>query len=99
MPSGPALTYEGQCNGVITEEIRGGGGFGYDPVFLFEQYGKTFAELSMQEKNIISHRGKALSELKSEINKVLKWIDQRLLEEKPKKPDHSQFSHNDWSAS
>jgi len=99
VPSGPALTYEGQCNGIITEEIRGQGGFGYDPVFLFQEYGKTFAELSLQEKNVISHRGKALAEFKSEINKVIKWLEQRLLEEKPQKPDHSQFSHNDWSTS
>jgi XTP/dITP diphosphohydrolase len=98
VPSGPALTYEGQCNGIITNEYRGSGGFGYDPVFLYEEFGKTFAELSIQEKNVISHRGKTLAEFKSEIQKVMKWIDQRLLEEKPQKPDHSIFSHNDWSA-
>jgi XTP/dITP diphosphohydrolase len=97
VPSGPALTYEGECHGIITEEIRGSGGFGYDPVFLFEEYGKTFAELTLQEKNVISHRGKALAEFKSEITKVMKWLEQRLLEEKPPKPDHSQFSDNDWS--
>jgi XTP/dITP diphosphohydrolase len=99
VPSGPALTYEGECNGIIIDEKRGNLGFGYDPVFFFEEYGKTFAELSMQEKNSISHRGKALSEFKSEIKMVLKWIDQRLLEEKPQKPDHSLFSNNDWSSS
>jgi XTP/dITP diphosphohydrolase len=98
VPSGPALTYEGQCNGIIIDEHRGSGGFGYDPVFLFEELGKTFAELSMQEKNAISHRGKALAEFKSEIHKVMKWIEQRLLEEKPKKPDHNLFVQNDWSA-
>jgi XTP/dITP diphosphohydrolase len=99
VPSGPALTYEGECHGIITEEPRGQGGFGYDPVFLFEEYGKTFAELSPEEKNVISHRGKALAEFKSEIDKIMKWLEQRLLEEKPPKPDHSQFSHNDWSTS
>jgi XTP/dITP diphosphohydrolase len=98
VPSGPALTYEGQCDGIIIDEYRGSGGFGYDPVFLFEEFGKTFAELSMQEKNTISHRGKALAEFKSEIHKVMKWIEQRLLEEKPKKPDHNLFVKNDWSA-
>jgi XTP/dITP diphosphohydrolase len=97
VPSGPALTYEGQCHGIITDEPRGQGGFGYDPVFLFEEYDKTFAELSLEEKNIISHRGKAMAEFKSEIDKILKWLEQRLLEEKPPKPDHSLFSHNDWS--
>ena len=99
VPSGPALTYEGECHGRITEEMRGIGGFGYDPVFLFEEYGKTFAELTLQEKNVISHRGKALAEFKAEITKVMKWLEQRLLEEKPPKPDHSQFSDNDWSRS
>ena len=97
VPSGPALTYEGRCDGVILEEPRGESGFGYDPVFLFEEYGKTFAELSMQEKNIVSHRGKAMAEFTSELEKVMKWLDQRLAEEKPPKPDHSQFSDNDWS--
>ncbi|MDR3631951.1 MAG: XTP/dITP diphosphatase [Desulfocapsaceae bacterium] len=99
VPSGPALTYEGQCDGVILEGPRGTSGFGYDPVFFFEEYSKTFAELSMEEKNIVSHRGKALAEFTSEIDKVVKWLDQRLAEEKPPKPDHSQFSHNDWSKS
>lgn len=99
VPSGPALTYEGQCDGIIIEENRGNLGFGYDPVFLFEEYGKTFAELSMDEKNAISHRGKALAEFKSEIKMVLQWIDQRLNEEKPQKPDHRLFSNNDWSSS
>jgi XTP/dITP diphosphohydrolase len=98
VPSGPALTYEGQCDGIIIEEKRGHLGFGYDPVFLFEEYGKTFSELSMHEKNTISHRGKALAEFKSEIKKILKWIDQRLKEEKPPKPDHTLFIKNDWSS-
>ncbi len=97
VPSGPALTYEGQCDGIIIEEKRGDQGFGYDPVFLIERFGKTFAELSLDEKNAVSHRGKALSELNIEFDKVLKWIDQRLFEEKPAKPDHKQFLDNDWS--
>ena len=97
VPSGPALTYEGRCDGIIIDEKRGDQGFGYDPVFYFEKYGKTFAELTLKEKNTVSHRGKALAELKSEFDKVLKWIDQRLLEEKPPKPDHKQFLNNDWS--
>lgn len=97
VPSGPALTYEGRCDGTIISERRGEGGFGYDPVFYFEELDKTFAELSMNEKNAISHRGKALNELKSEIDKVIKWLDIRLEEEKPPKPDHDQFLDNDWS--
>ena len=45
----------------------------------------------------VSHRGKALAELKAEIPQVLKWLDQRLEEEKPPKPDHDQYMDNDWS--
>lgn len=97
VPSGPALTYEGRCDGVIIDEKRGHSGFGYDPVFYFEELGKTFAELTMDEKNKVSHRGKALTEVKSEVQKIKKWLEQRLLEEKPPKPDHSQFMDNDWS--
>ncbi len=99
VPSGPALTYEGSCEGVITEEEQGESGFGYDPVFFFEEYQKTFAMCTMEEKNRVSHRGKAMAELQSEFDKVLKWLDQRLLEEKPPKPDHSEFEGNDWSKS
>ena len=97
VPSGPALTYEGRCDGIILEEPRGTSGFGYDPLFYFEEYGKTFAELSMKEKNKVSHRGRALEEVKSEITMIVKWLEQRLLEEKPPKPDHSEFENNDWS--
>lgn len=97
VPSGPALTYEGSCEGVILEEKRGESGFGYDPLFYFEEYGKTFAELSMAEKNKVSHRGKALTDLKEEMPKVIKWLQQRLEEERPPHPDHDQFMDNDWS--
>ena len=97
VPSGPALTYEGRCDGVIIDDSRGNNGFGYDPIFYFEELGKTFAELSMEEKNRVSHRGKALAEVKSEIAMIKKWLEQRLLEAKPPKPDHREFEHNDWS--
>jgi len=53
------VTAEGVCEGVILEEPRGEGGFGYDPVFFVPEVGKTFAEMSTEEKNAISHRGKA----------------------------------------
>jgi len=53
-------TVEGICNGLILEEERGGGGFGYDPLFLPDGQVKTFAELSPDVKNRISHRAKAL---------------------------------------
>jgi XTP/dITP diphosphohydrolase len=97
VPSGPALTYEGRCEGEITTEPRGVEGFGYDPVFFYPPAGKTFAEMTMAEKSKVSHRGRALSELAAETGKIRKWLEQRLLEEKAPKPDHTQFEHNDWS--
>jgi XTP/dITP diphosphohydrolase len=97
VPSGPALTYEGKCDGVIIDDKRGDSGFGYDPIFYFEEFGKTFAELSSEEKNKVSHRGKALADVKAEVSMIKKWLAQRLLEEKPPKPDHSEFENKDWS--
>ncbi|CAM3189462.1 RdgB/HAM1 family non-canonical purine NTP pyrophosphatase [Rhodothermus bifroesti] len=52
--------FEGVCSGYILEAERGQGGFGYDPLFVPEGYTQTFAELSLEEKNQISHRGQAL---------------------------------------
>ena len=66
-------------------------------VFFHPKFGKTFAELSMAEKNSVSHRGQALAEVSAEIDKIVKWLKQRLGEEKAPKPDHEQFMHNDWS--
>lgn len=97
VPSGPALTYEGRCHGVITEAPVGDGGFGYDPVFFCPELGKTFAEASSEEKNRVSHRGKALTEIRDECEKIVVWLKARLAEAKPEKPDHRQFEHNDWS--
>lgn len=97
VPSGSALTYIGSCAGTIINERRGYNGFGYDPLFLCDEYGKTFAELSMDEKSSVSHRGKALSELKSELDSVKKWIEIRLNEDKAEKPDHNLFKNKDWS--
>lgn len=51
---------EGSVEGIILNELRGTGGFGYDPLFYIPSLGKTFAELSIEEKNLISHRGQAL---------------------------------------
>ncbi len=97
VPSGPALTYEASCDGTILEQPRGEGGFGYDPLFYFEELGKTFAELTIVEKNTVSHRGKVLAELSSEFPNVMKWIDTRMKELMPPQPDHSTFMNNDWS--
>jgi len=97
VPSGPALTYEGRCEGEITVKPEGTSGFGYDPIFYYPEYGKTFAEISGEEKNRVSHRGRALQEVAAEFDKVLSWLEARLTEVKPPKPDHTLFEHNDWS--
>lgn len=56
-------TFEGQVRGSITEQPRGEGGFGYDPIFQPEGYDCTFAQMSEEEKNHISHRGRAVEAL------------------------------------
>ena len=56
---------EGSCEGEIIPDERGTGGFGYDPIFLFPELGKTMAELSMDEKNRLSHRAKAVMSAKA----------------------------------
>ncbi|WP_238901163.1 XTP/dITP diphosphatase [Clostridium sp. YIM B02500] len=61
----------GEVEGYIIEELHGDGGFGYDPLFFYEPLDKTFAELTSEEKNEISHRGKALKELKKVIIKLI----------------------------
>ncbi|MBG6130603.1 XTP/dITP diphosphohydrolase [Aquimarina sp. EL_43] len=61
--NGKVKTFTGICPGFITEDKRGKGGFGYDPVFLPDGYTETFAELSLSEKNKIGHRGKAVRQL------------------------------------
>ena len=81
VPRGPALIYEGTCDGLITHDMIGSGGFGYDPVFYYPPLDKTFAEMSPEEKNSVSHRGKAMAELRDEFGKVLIWLRQRLEEE------------------
>jgi XTP/dITP diphosphohydrolase len=96
-PAGPALTWEGRCDGELISERRGDSGFGYDPIFFYPEFGKTFAELSMEQKSKVSHRGRALAEFAAEFDKVQIWLRQRMAELKPPKPDHSEFEHNDWS--
>ncbi len=60
-PNGETLTAEGRCDGAVAFAPIGTGGFGYDPVFLVPEKGKTFGQLSPEEKHAISHRGKALA--------------------------------------
>ena len=75
VPTGAALTYEGECHGIITQEPSGDNGFGYDPLFFYPEFNKTFAQLSIQEKGSVSHRGKALKEIADEMDKIIEWID------------------------
>ncbi len=75
VPTGPALTYDGRCEGEILEVPAGENGFGYDPVFFFPPLKKSFAQLSRQEKGTVSHRGKALREVCAEFDKILTWLD------------------------
>ncbi len=63
-PDGRELLAEGSCKGRIGLRERGRRGFGYDPLFILPNYGKTMAELSLEEKNRISHRGKALKKIR-----------------------------------
>jgi XTP/dITP diphosphohydrolase len=61
-PDGRTVSAKGTCEGVILTEKRGSGDFGYDPVFYYPTFGKTFAELDIDIKNTVSHRGNALKE-------------------------------------
>jgi XTP/dITP diphosphohydrolase len=74
VPSGPALTYEARCEGLVAEQPAGQSGFGYDPIFFYPPLKKTFGQMTIKEKSHVSHRGKALNELKQEFDKVLIWI-------------------------
>lgn len=66
----PAFVIEGECRGEILHATRGEGGFGYDPLFWIEEKEKTFAELSAEEKNCISHRGVAVENFVKELKKL-----------------------------
>ena len=67
LPDGQVIHTEETMEGLIAETPAGSGGFGYDPILYLPQFGKTSAELSMEEKNKISHRGKALEAVKKEL--------------------------------
>ena len=67
LPDGREFVKKGVMEGRIGYEIKGENGFGYDPIFFLPEYGKTSAEISAEEKNKISHRGKALSAMKEVI--------------------------------
>ena len=70
-PYGRVLHTEAAMEGEIAKEAAGNGGFGYDPILWLPEYGKTSAELTMEEKNRISHRGKALERMKDALKEAL----------------------------
>jgi XTP/dITP diphosphohydrolase len=69
-PEGKVELAEGRCPGEIIPEERGTGGFGYDPIFLLSELGKTMAELSMDEKNLLSHRARALEQARPILRRI-----------------------------
>lgn len=70
-PDGSEKVVTGACEGVITSEVRGKGGFGYDPVFYYVPYCKTFGEATEEEKNKVSHRANAVRLIREELLKHL----------------------------
>lgn len=71
LPDGRAFTVRGEVRGCIRRSYRGQGGFGYDPLFDYPPLGKTFAELTPEEKNAASHRGIALRKFAEQLQAVL----------------------------
>lgn len=65
------FTVKGECYGKILKERHGNGGFGYDPLFYFEEFDKTFAEIDLEKKNTVSHRAIAMKLLINKLEKVL----------------------------
>lgn len=72
-PNDTIVTAEGYCEGLLLEAPKGEGGFGYDPYFYLPDYKKTMAELPLEEKNHISHRGKALALLMEKLQYESNW--------------------------
>lgn len=72
LPDGRVLHTERTMDGVIAHEPAGSGGFGYDPILFLPEFGITSAELTIEQKNSISHRGKALEAMKEELGKILR---------------------------
>ncbi|MCU0822252.1 MAG: XTP/dITP diphosphatase [Spirochaetes bacterium] len=70
LPDGREYSVRGECEGVIARELKGGHGFGYDPIFYLPGSGKTMAELPLTEKNKISHRAVALERALEVLKKI-----------------------------
>jgi XTP/dITP diphosphohydrolase len=98
LPKGPSLIFEGVCHGEIAHELKGKNGFGYDPLFYYPPLRKTFAQLPTEEKNRVSHRGKAMAQLRSELDKVQIWLGQRLAGEGGPSPGEGKETllRGDW---
>jgi XTP/dITP diphosphohydrolase len=73
-PEGRAELCDGECQGLIAFEPRGENGFGYDPVFYLPEFGKTIAELSLETKNQVSHRGKAVRKAYSVLERLAEKV-------------------------
>lgn len=71
LPDGRILTSYGAMEGQIGYEIKGENGFGYDPIFYLPEYGCSSAEISPEQKNELSHRGKALRSMKEKLQEIL----------------------------
>ncbi|MEG1930626.1 MAG: XTP/dITP diphosphatase [Anaerovorax sp.] len=69
-PDGKKIVARGECPGRIIDEERGDGGFGYDPLFVPDGFTKTYAQLTAEEKNRVSHRGKALEKLREQLQSM-----------------------------
>ena len=80
LPDGAVEAVEASCEGRLITEPRGSGGFGYDPLFLFPERGLTMAELSMAEKNVISHRGQATALALPMLRRLLGVVDEAKIE-------------------
>lgn len=74
IPNQKTITTKGTIEGIIGCEIKGENGFGYDPIFFVPEYNMTTAEMSMEDKNKISHRGKALNEMKK---KLISFLEEK----------------------
>lgn len=75
-PNGDILTARGECPGSIAYAPQGDNGFGYDPVFFVPEFRKTYAQMTAEEKNQVSHRGKALAKFKVELEGYLNGTHQ-----------------------
>ena len=99
LSDGRSLKTEARCEGEIAKEIRGEAGFGYDPIFFIPECGKTAAELSEEEKNKVSHRGKALRKMKRILKEEIAKSKKTAEEKKSKSKNSAERKKEEHSAS